>query len=53
MNRKLAVVLVSIVIVIVPVHEVFAGTFDHSDFDQVVKEYVDDKGFLISIITGH
>jgi hypothetical protein len=46
MNSKFAVFIVSIVIVISPVHEAFAGIFDHSDFDQVVTEYVDDKGLI-------
>jgi hypothetical protein len=46
MNIKFAVFLVSIAIAIVPVPEAFAGTFDHSNFNQVVKEYVDDKGLI-------
>jgi hypothetical protein len=46
MNCKFMVFLVSILVVVGMVHEAFAGTFDHSNFDQVLKAYVDDKGLI-------
>jgi hypothetical protein len=46
MNRKFMVFLVSIFMVAGMVPEAFAGTFDHSYFDQALKAYVDDKGLI-------
>ena len=46
MQRKFTVCLVSIFIVAGMVSETYAGTFDHSNFDQVLKAYVDDKGLI-------
>jgi len=46
MQRKFTVFLVSIFIVVGLVPGASAGTFDHSNFDQVLKAYVDDKGLI-------
>ena len=46
MYRKFMVFLVSIFIVAGTMPEAFAGTFDHSNFDRILKAYVDVKGLI-------
>jgi hypothetical protein len=46
MIRKLTIFLLSFLILSSTHQETFAETFEHSKFDQIVKQYVDEKGLV-------
>ena len=46
MMRKLIIFMFSLLIVCSVHQKTYAETFDHSMFDQILKEYVDDKGLV-------
>ena len=46
MMRKLIIFMFSLLIVCSVHQKTYAETFDHSKFDQILKQYVDDKGLV-------
>ena len=46
MMRKLIIFMFSLLIVCSAQQNTYAETFDHSKFDQILKQYVDDKGLV-------
>lgn len=46
MKRHTVAFLISMVVIFSAVQGAMAGTFDHSLFDQILKQYVDDRGLI-------
>ncbi len=46
MKKHRVAFLISMVVIFAAVQGAMAGTFDHSLFDQILKQYVDDKGLI-------
>jgi len=46
MMRKWIIFMFSLLIVCSAQQNTYAETFDHSKFDQILKQYVDDKGLV-------